>query len=154
MATGRIVGVQVSDGKKDMTETATDYTLLPDTDFKALSLIPGKKGIPFLGMTPWLFRDFYGTIQHHYERYGLVSKIGLGFQAGILALGPDNAKTILLDKEKNFSSNMGYKEITGPWFGDAIIARVSKAPADSPNTVTLSGLPPKRAMLSCTQCRP
>src|SRR5579862_8200475 len=35
--------------------------------------------------------------------------------------------------------------------GDATCDSVDRPPADSPKMVTLSGLPPKRAMLRCTQ---
>ena len=85
-----------------------DHRDLPDATLKELGHIPGKAGIPVLGMTPWLFRDFYGTLNRHHEKYGLVSKIGIGFQKGVLVLGPQNCQELLLDTERNFSSQMGY----------------------------------------------
>ncbi len=99
------------------------YSELPNTDNRNLLHIPGKKGIPVLGMTPWLYKDFYTTVQKHQNNYGLTSRIHIGFQQGVMPLGPDNAKTILLDKERNFSNEMGYKDITGIWFGGAILFR-------------------------------
>ena len=62
-----------------MPETV-NYKSIPHTPLAGLSHIPGKKGLPVLGMTPALFRDFYGTLKKHYETYGNVSKIGIGFQ--------------------------------------------------------------------------
>ncbi len=100
-----------------------DHRQFPDTSMKELGHIPGKAGAPFLGMTPWLFRDFYGTLKKHHEKYGLVSKIGIGFQKGILVLGPQNCEQLLLDSERNFSSEIGYRDNISDWFGGAILAR-------------------------------
>jgi len=106
-----------------MKQLATDHRDLPDATLRELAHIPGKVGIPVLGMTPWLFRDFYGTLNRHHEKYGLLSKIGIGFQKGVLVLGPQNCQQVLLDSEKNFSSQMGYRESAGVWFGNAILSR-------------------------------
>lgn len=100
-----------------------DYRDFPDASMKQLAHIPGRRGAPVLGMTPWLFRDFYGTLQKHYARYGLISRIGIGFQKGLLVLGPDNCQQLLLDTERNFSSQMGYGASVSDWFGNAILSR-------------------------------
>ena len=60
-----------------MNQSAVDHRQLPDASVKALAHIPGKMGVPILGMTLALFKDFYGTIQKHYAKYGLISKIGI-----------------------------------------------------------------------------
>ena len=106
-----------------MNHPAIDYRHFPDATMKALAHIPGRSGVPLFGMTPALFRDFYGTLQGHYARYGLVSKIGIGLQKGVLVLGPDNCQQVLIDQDKNFSSQMGYRETAGTWFGGAIVSR-------------------------------
>jgi cytochrome P450 len=106
-----------------MNQSLGDHRNFPDAPMKALAHIPGRAGIPFLGMTPALFRDFYGTLKVHSSRYGLVSKIGIGFQKGVLVLGPQNCQQLLLDTERNFSSQMGYKDSAGVWFGGAILSR-------------------------------
>jgi cytochrome P450 len=106
-----------------MNQAAVDHRQLPDASVKALAHIPGKFGVPLLGMTLALFRDFYGTIHDHHAKYGLISKIGIGFQKGVLVLGPDNNQPLLLDADRNFSNQMGYRETVGTWFGGAILAR-------------------------------
>ncbi|HEY6131136.1 MAG TPA: cytochrome P450 [Halioglobus sp.] len=106
-----------------MKQAATDHRNFPDASIKSLKHIPGKIGAPFLGMTPWLFRDFYGTLKKHHQKFGLVSKIGIGFQKGVLVLGPQNFQEILLDTEQNFSSQIGYRDTVFEWFGGAILAR-------------------------------
>jgi len=105
-----------------MTESALDYTQLPNTAYDKLSHLQGEAGWPIIGITPALFRDFYGTLHTHYKRYGLVSRTRL-LQDGALVLGPDNFKQVLLDTERNFSNQMGYGAITGAWFGGAILFR-------------------------------
>jgi hypothetical protein len=106
-----------------MNQLASDHRHSPDASLKALAHIPGKAGVPILGMTPALFRDFYGTINKHHAQYGLVSKIGIGLQKGVLVLGPQSCQHLLLDPERNFSSQMGYRDTAGTWFGGAILSR-------------------------------
>jgi len=106
-----------------MSSASPHYSTYSNASMQALNHIPGKKGIPVLGMTPWLFKDFYGTIEKHSQHYGLVSRIHIGLQSGVMVLGPDYCKEVLLDGDRNFSNNMGYKEVTGLWFGDAILFR-------------------------------
>jgi cytochrome P450 len=101
----------------------SDHRSFPDASLKELGHVPGSAGVPLLGKTPALFRDFYGTVQKHQEKFGLVSKIGIGLQKGVLVLGPQNSQQVLLDSERNFSSQMGYRETAGAWFGEAILSR-------------------------------
>jgi cytochrome P450 len=106
-----------------MMSSTGDHRDFPDATMRELSHIPGRRGAPFLGMTPWLFRDFYGTLAKHHARYGLISRIGIGFQKGVLVLGPQNCQQLLLDTERNFSSQMGYGAAISDWFGNAILSR-------------------------------
>ena len=106
-----------------MNEQTLSYRQQADVDFEKLSHIPGRRGLPMLGITLDLYRDFYGTLTRHQQRYGDVSRAGIGFNTGLLVLGPDNFKQVLLDTDRNFSNEMGYKEVTGRWFGGAILFR-------------------------------
>lgn len=100
-----------------------DYRKCQDTKIAGLRHIPGEKGIPILGKTPALFNDFYGTLERHQQKYGRISKIGIGFQTGVMPLGPDSAQEILLDKTRNFSNEMGYSATLSDWFGGSILSR-------------------------------
>jgi hypothetical protein len=111
-----------------MEPAALDHRDFPDAPIKALAHIPGRSGAPLLGMTPWLFRDFYGTLKKHHARYGLISRIGIGFQKGVLVLGPENCQQLLLDTERNFSSQMGYGAAVSDWFGNAILSAAYSRP--------------------------
>ena len=106
-----------------MNKPATDYRLQANTGYQQLAHIPGSCGLPVLGLIPALFRDFYGTIDKHYQKYGPVSKTNIGFQYGLLVLGPELYKQILLDPERNFSNAMGYGNVLGQWFGGGLLLR-------------------------------
>ncbi|MDO8862828.1 cytochrome P450 [Haliea sp. E1-2-M8] len=96
--------------------THTAYTLAPDCG--DLAHLPGEFGWPLLGITPELLRDQLGLARRFYRQYGPVSRIQMARQRGVLALGPDLAQTILLDKEQNFSAKMGYQWSLTPYFGE------------------------------------
>lgn len=104
-------------------DTQADYRQQPSATYQQLAHIPGNRGVPLLGMIPALFRDFYGTIDKQYKKYGPVSKANIGFQHGLLVLGPDIYKQILLDPDRNFSNEMGYSNVTGQWFGGGLLFR-------------------------------
>lgn len=103
--------------------TEADYLRAPSADTDALAHLPGDYGTPLLGAIPALFRDFYGTIDGRYRQFGPVSKINIGFKPGVLVLGPDLFKQVLLDTERNFSNRMGYDHVVGEWFGNGIMLR-------------------------------
>lgn len=100
-----------------------NYRQLPSASYEQLAHIPGNRGFPVLGLIPALFRDFYGTIARQYQNYGPISKANIGFQQGLLVLGPDLYKQILLDNDRNFSNEMGYGKVLGPWFGGGLLLR-------------------------------
>ncbi len=100
---------------------ASDYRSAPDnTD---LGHIPGSFGLPILGHNIALYRDFYGLIDQQYKKYGPVSRLGLAGQKGLLLVGPDLYQQIYLDKERNFSTEMGYDRSLGRFYKGALLLR-------------------------------
>lgn len=100
------------------------YQSKPDTDGAGLSHIPGSKGWPIVGYLPKMVKDFHGTIEKHVAQYGEVSRFGQGFiHDGVLVVGPDNWKRILLDAERNFSPKMGYAKSLGYFYGGGLLLR-------------------------------
>lgn len=88
-----------------------------------LSHIPGEYGLPVIGRTLFLFKDFYGLVDEHYKKYGAVSRIGLIGQKSVLAVGPEINKQIYLDKDRNFSAEMGYFDTLGQFYGGGLLMR-------------------------------
>ena len=73
-------------------------------DNQNLKNIPGDEGWPLMGEVLELFNDQSKLMQKHYDNYGEISRINLRSQRGVLCLGPDLAKEILLDAGNNYSS--------------------------------------------------
>jgi len=100
------------------------YQKMPDTEGHGLAHIPGSKGWPIVGYLPKMIKDFHGTIEKHVAQYGEVSRFGQGFiHDGVLVVGPDNWKRVLLDAERNFSPKMGYAKSLGYFYGGGLLLR-------------------------------
>ena len=106
-----------------MIEQSQDYRQQPNASAAELSHIPGDFGWPLLGKTFQFFTDFDKTMYRHVEQYGEVSKICFAWQKGILAVGADVTKEIFLDRDKNFSTEMGSARPTGEWIGGGLLFR-------------------------------
>ncbi len=68
-------------------------------------------------------KDLKGFLQNQYRLYGPVSRTRFGPQHGLLLLGPELSQGVLLDRERNFSSEMGYKRSMSPFFGGGLMLR-------------------------------
>ncbi len=88
-----------------------------------LDHIPGSFGLPIIGQTFQLVKDLYGTIDHQYKEFGNVSRFGLAGFRGALLIGPDLYKEIMLDRDKNFSAEMGYMGSLGRFYKGALLLR-------------------------------
>ncbi|CAH0991706.1 Putative cytochrome P450 136 [Sinobacterium norvegicum] len=82
-----------------------------------LKHIPGHYGLPVLGNTIDLFKNLHLMTVERWQQYGAISRGQMGREKGLIALGPDIAKEILIDRDKNFSSRMGYDRSLVPFFG-------------------------------------
>lgn len=100
--------------------TNTDYrNAKHSTD---LDHIPGSYGaLPYIGNTLELFNDLYGFVDKCYKQYGEVSKICIGGTKGLLVVGPDNFQQVYLDKDKNFSAEMGYEYTLANFYRGALL---------------------------------
>ncbi len=86
-----------------------------------LKHIPGAYGLPILGKVGELLVDQLGFARRVYDSYGPLSRIQMATQKGVLALGPDLAREIFLDPDRNFSAKMGYMWALQPFFGDSYL---------------------------------
>ena len=103
-------------------DTAQDYRTQPDN--KNIWHLPGDKGIPFFGSILEIYKDQLGFARKRYEQYGPVSTIKMGpMNTGVLALGGDVAKQLLLDSDRNFSVEKGYEWALTEFFGQALLMR-------------------------------
>lgn len=89
-----------------------------------LDHIPGSYGaLPYIGNTLELFKDLLGFVDKCYQEHGEISKICIGGVKGLLILGPDNFQQVYLDKDKNFSAQMGYEYSLANFYRGALLLR-------------------------------
>ncbi|MCB1704516.1 MAG: cytochrome P450 [Halioglobus sp.] len=85
----------------------TDIHYLERPDNRDLRQIPGDYGLPIIGNALSLGANPLKFCDERFHRYGAVSRFAMGPSHMVLALGPDNARDLHLDVEKNFSSAKG-----------------------------------------------
>lgn len=100
---------------------STEYKQAKDNH--KLDHIPGDYGPFIIGHTIRLVKDFNGTVNKQVEKYGKVSRFGLAGFKGLLVTGPEVYQQILLDREKNFSCEMGYAGSLGRFYSGALLLR-------------------------------
>ena len=88
-----------------------------------LDHIPGNNGLPVIGRTFDLVNDFYGFLDQQYKTYGPVSRTRLIGHTTLLCMGADINKQIYLDPDKNFSTEMGYADNLGEFYGGGLLMR-------------------------------
>ena len=93
------------------------------SDNRKLAHIPGNYGLPIFGRSLETLRDLLGFLIRQHAQYGPVSRMQMGLQRQVLVLGPDLNQKVLLDKERNYSNQMGYEFAMGPFFGGGLMLR-------------------------------
>ena len=85
----------------------TEVHYLERPDNRDLRHIPGDYGLPLIGNVLRLSANPLRFCDERFHRYGEVSRFAMGPSHIVLALGPDNARALHLDVQKNFSSAKG-----------------------------------------------
>lgn len=85
--------------------TAAHYLERPDN--RDLGMIPGDYGLPLIGNALSMGSNPLKFCDERFNRYGEISKFAMGPSHIVLALGPENARELHLDVDKNFSSAKG-----------------------------------------------
>ncbi|WP_237444837.1 cytochrome P450 [Sinobacterium norvegicum] len=99
----------------------TDYKNLPD--HKDLSHIPGENGLPWIGKGLSFVFGLERMAQDHYDRFGEISKTRALGTSWVMALGADNWQQILLDRDRNFSTEKGYETSLANFYPKGLLLR-------------------------------
>lgn len=75
-----------------------------------LQHIPGPTTLPFLGEICAFLNHLYTVCVERYRRHGPVSRFHFFGQCSVVALDPECAPMMLLDKQQHFSSTIGFQE--------------------------------------------
>ncbi|MEQ9642202.1 MAG: cytochrome P450 [Alphaproteobacteria bacterium] len=97
-----------------------DYATLPTP---TLDHIPGEKGWPLLGLTPRFLRDAFALHRGLRDKHGPVYKHHILSTWGVSLAGPDALEYVLMDRDKNFSSELGWKSTLSQLFPRGLMLR-------------------------------
>ncbi len=81
-----------------------------------LTHIPGEDGLPWLGLAIPFIRDARGLSARLRETYGPVYRSRMFGQASVALTGADALEKVLLNRDKNFSSELGWDHTLGRLF--------------------------------------
>lgn len=78
-----------------------------------LDHIPGPKGLPLIGCTLDIIKDAPAFMQRQFHQHGPVFKAGGFGSTSVYFSDIDAARMMLLNKDKNFSSELGWASVAG-----------------------------------------
>lgn len=87
----------------------------------ALRHIPGDEGWPVLGLMPKYFYSLDRLVQDTQRRFGNVARMRIPGSVGLFVFGADNYQRIYQDKERLFSTRLGYESTLGTLFSGAML---------------------------------
>ena len=87
----------------------------------ALAHIPGDEGWPVLGRTLELLADPKGYVEAFAAKYGLVHRTSAFGRRSVTLLGPAANELVLLDQQRQFSSELGWDLILGRLFNRGLM---------------------------------
>jgi len=82
--------------------------------------IPGTSGFPLIGQLFSLIYDLPNFVKSRHKKYGPVFRINAGTVKMVIVVGPDLSKEVLIDKDKQFSTEFGYERLQ-PLFGRGLL---------------------------------
>ena len=85
---------------------------IQDAGADALSHIPGRKGLPYLGVALDFVRDPYAMGRRQHARYGDVSRTYMLGGWSVSLAGADAVEYVLTDPDRIFSSRRGWRLLT------------------------------------------
>lgn len=88
-----------------------------------LGHIPGKKGLPFLGILPEAVRDPQAFARRMYDRFGPVHCFYACGNWNVQLVGPEANELVLLDREGNYSAFGGWQPVFGRHFDGGLLLR-------------------------------
>ena len=87
----------------------------------ALSHVPGRKGLPLLGILPQAVLDPLKFVGGMHERYGRVYRFYACGSWNVHAIGPEANELVLFDRDSIFSAHGGWSPVIEPFFPGALL---------------------------------
>lgn len=103
--------------------TAIDRAVPQRAGAAQLRHLPGRTGLPVLGDTFKFLKDPMGLMARNHSAFGKVYRSHTFMQWSVSLLGPDALEYVLMDKEHNFSSRLGWSHMLRRLFSDGLMLR-------------------------------
>lgn len=108
--------------------TSRQKPVRADPDFPTvgkamLADIPGRKGLPFLGILPEAVNDPFAFTQKMYRRFGPIHRFYACGNWNVQLVGPEANELVLGDRDGNFSAFGGWKPVFGRHFDGGLLLR-------------------------------
>ena len=106
-----------------MAKAQIDKSYLTHADNHDIDHIPGDYGIPYFGNS---LRTIFGLdkwVKELQEKYGNVARVKILHQKGIMLQGCDNFQRLFLDRNQEFSNEMGYEESLNQFYRGGILMK-------------------------------
>ena len=100
-----------------------EIPLFRKVDRRQIAAIPGRKGLPVLGILPEAVRDPFSFTRRMYERFGPVHCFYACGNWNVQLVGPEANEFVLLDRERNFSAFGGWQPVFGRHFDGGLLLR-------------------------------
>lgn len=95
----------------------------PDVRGKALGAVPGRRGLPVLGILPEAVLDPLSFARRMYDRYGPIHRFHACGSWNVQLVGPEANEFVLFDQAGNFSSEGGWRPVFGRHFDGGLLLR-------------------------------
>lgn len=88
-----------------------------------LGSVPGKRGLPLLGILPEAVLDPLAFARRMHETYGPVHRFRACGSWNVQLVGPEANEFVLFDEARNFSAEGGWKPVFGRHFDGGLLLR-------------------------------
>lgn len=88
-----------------------------------LESVPGKRGLPFVGILPEAVLDPLAFARRMHGRYGPIHRFQACGNWNVQLVGPEANEFVLFDEARNFSAEGGWKPVFGRHFDGGLLLR-------------------------------
>jgi cytochrome P450 len=95
----------------------------PRVHKRDLESVPGKRGLPFLGILPEAVLDPLAFARRMHEAYGPIHRFRACGNWNVQMVGPEANEFVLFDEARNFSAEGGWRPVFGRHFDGGVLLR-------------------------------
>lgn len=95
----------------------------PRVTGRQLASVPGRRGLPILGILPEAVLDPLAFVRRMHRRYGPIHRFRACGSWNVQLIGPEANEFVLFDQAGNFSAEGGWRPVIGRHFGGGLLLR-------------------------------